>query len=62
MHDIKYFFSKKLIRQFGEGGKQIFRGGQITENITEKHCFSKSMRRQLPLWITMHPPLGKIVL
>jgi hypothetical protein len=36
MHDIKYFFSMKLIRQF-KGAKKNYRG-----QITEKHYFSKS--------------------
>jgi hypothetical protein len=40
MHDIKYFFSIKIIRQF-RGGKKIFRDRQITENIIEKYYFSK---------------------
>jgi hypothetical protein len=43
MHDIKYFFSIKIIRQFREGKKK-FQGGQITKNITEKYYFSKSRR------------------
>jgi hypothetical protein len=40
MHDIKYFFSIKLIRQS--------RGGGITEGITEKYCFSKSSGGSCP--------------
>jgi hypothetical protein len=40
MQDIKFFFSIKIIKQ--SGGQQIFPGGQITENITKNHYFSKS--------------------
>jgi hypothetical protein len=43
MYDIKYFFSTKLIRQFRGRGQRNFQGGQITERITEKYCFSKSI-------------------
>jgi hypothetical protein len=53
MHDIKYFFSIKLIRQSEEGAKQFSRKEPITESITENHYFSKSRGN------TMHPPLGR---
>jgi hypothetical protein len=47
MHDIKYFFSIKLIRQ-SRGGKKKIQGGQITESITEKYYFSKSRGAVVP--------------
>jgi hypothetical protein len=43
MHDIKYFFSIKIIRQ-SRGGR-----GQITENIIEKYYFLKSIGVAAPL-------------
>jgi hypothetical protein len=43
MHDIKYFFLNKF-NQTIQGGKKFFQKEQITENITKKHCFSKSRR------------------
>jgi hypothetical protein len=50
---LNIFFSIKLIRQFS-GGKKNFQGGQTTENITEKHCFSKSRGAAAP------PPPGLV--
>jgi hypothetical protein len=47
MHDIKYFFSIKLIRQ--SRGQKKFSGEQITKSITEKHYFSKSKGGNCPL-------------
>jgi hypothetical protein len=55
IHDIKYFFLNK-INQTIQGGKKNFRGGQTTENIIEKHCFSKSRGAAAP-WATVDPPL-----
>jgi hypothetical protein len=56
MHGIKYFFLKKN-NQTIQGGKKNFQGGQITENITEKHYFSKSKGGTCPPWIKLGPPL-----
>jgi hypothetical protein len=44
MHDIKYFFSIKIIRQFKERQKKIQKK-QINKIITEKYYFSKYTRR-----------------
>jgi hypothetical protein len=52
MHDIKYFFS--IIRQ--SSGQKKISEGKITENITEKHYFSKS-REALAPWPMLDPPL-----
>jgi hypothetical protein len=32
MHDIKFFFSIKLIRQFRGGAKKYFRGSKLSKN------------------------------
>jgi hypothetical protein len=43
MHDIKYFFSIEIIRQFRWGKKKIQKR-QITESIIKKYYFSKFRR------------------
>jgi hypothetical protein len=49
MHDIKYFFPNKNNQTIQRGQKKFPKGeGQITENIIEKHYFSK-FRGQDPL-------------
>jgi hypothetical protein len=57
MHGIKYFFLNKNNQTIRRGGKKKFQGGQITENIIEKHYFSKSKEGTCPPWITLGPPL-----
>jgi hypothetical protein len=59
MRDIKYFFLNKN-NQTIQRGQKIFREGQITENITEKYYFSKSIEVVAlhgPIWI--HPARAK---
>jgi hypothetical protein len=56
MHNIKYFFSIKIIRQF-RGAKKNSRGGQIIENITEKYYFLKFKGDSCP-WFQLDPPLS----
>jgi hypothetical protein len=42
IHDIKYFFLNKINQTIQGGQKNFPEERQTTENITEKHCFSKS--------------------
>jgi hypothetical protein len=44
--DIKYVFLNKN-NQTIQGGKKNFKGGQITESITEKYYFSKEDKLRL---------------
>jgi hypothetical protein len=50
IHDIKYFFLNKINQTIRgeEGDKKKFQRRQTTENITEKHCFSKSRGGRCP--------------
>jgi hypothetical protein len=57
IHDIKYIFFNKINQTIQEGQK-IFQGGQSTESIIEKYCFSKSRRAAAPPCASVHPPQG----
>jgi hypothetical protein len=53
MHDIKYFFSMKIMRQSrGEGQKKFQR-----ETNYRKILFFKIQKRRLSPWTHIHPPL-----
>jgi hypothetical protein len=53
---LNIFFSIKLIRQFREA-KKISKGGQTTENITEKYYFLKFREAATPEIVCIRPCL-----
>jgi alkanesulfonate monooxygenase SsuD/methylene tetrahydromethanopterin reductase-like flavin-dependent oxidoreductase (luciferase family) len=55
MHDIKYFFSMKIIRQFREA--KIFSEGTDYRKYYLKTLFFKIQEEQLPPWPYLSPPL-----